>query len=122
MIFESGNKAHHLSYRCSGIRHCEYAHPDILSIREAYNNVQPDQINSIQQYASQVYLSASITQKLRTQTEAYYNAAIANWTRSPYRCQFNGEPACFDRTIQVFTRNKVCIYLAYVEHLLIIDR
>ncbi|KAH8591879.1 hypothetical protein B0O99DRAFT_674900 [Bisporella sp. PMI_857] len=51
-IFENNHQAHHLSYTCSGIKYCEFAHKDVLRICSAYDDVKLTNINNLQQYAS----------------------------------------------------------------------
>ena len=98
----------------------------MLRIYPVYNNVKLDRINDLQQFASQQYLSSSITDKLRHQTEAYFNRFIDNWNQNPHRCIFSFqpsfEPTCLNRQVEIFSRNRVYINSVYTETILIVYR
>jgi hypothetical protein len=104
-------KAWHSSWKCSGIKHCQYAHEDVLRICTAYDEVKLSAINDLAKETSQQYITASIFQRLRTQTEAYYNGVLRNWKIDNRPCEYSDkERTCQGQALHVFERNGVHIY------------
>jgi hypothetical protein len=71
-------KAWHRSYRCSGIKYCEFAHEYILSINSAYNDVKLEHINDLRNRYTSKYIDLPIFQRIYNLTNAYYYAFIQN--------------------------------------------
>ena len=65
---ESG-KAFHQAFKCSGIRHCEYAHEDMLRVCSAYDRVQLESINDLRKRSSRPHQEMEINEKLKQSTE-----------------------------------------------------
>ena len=106
---DSTNKTWHASWKCSGIKHCEYAHQDILTPCRAYDRVKLEDINQLRIRASRPTHTLSIELKLRLNTEAWYNAFIEVWNRASTQCKVpdTGEVVCEDELPTVFQRNEV---------------
>ena len=65
---ESG-KAFHQAFKCSGNRHCEHAHKDILRICPAYDRVKLESINDLRKRSSRPHQAVEINEKLKQSTE-----------------------------------------------------
>jgi hypothetical protein len=95
----------------------------VLRICSAYDDVKLQRINDLQQFASQQYITSSITDKLRRQTEAYFNGFMDNWNQNTRRCVFSTtERTCLHRQAEIFDRNGVSICGAYAEYVLTVYR
>jgi hypothetical protein len=103
------NKAWHMTYRCSGIRHCEYSHEDILRICPTYDDVSVDSLYELAQEAGRKVQASSVFERLRAYTEAQFNAFIENWQGIQGPCRYPGtsERTCHGRLPKVFERNQV---------------
>ena len=116
-------KAWHGSWKCSRIKHYQYPHPKVLHTCSAYDDVKLSAINDLAKEASQQYITSSIFQQLRAQTEAHYNAVLYNWKSHKKPCKFsNTERTCEGQALYVFERNGVNIYQVYVLHILTLCR
>jgi hypothetical protein len=78
----------------------------VLRICSAYDDVKLTNINNLQQHASQKAVSASITDKLRAETEAYFNGFLKNWNQNIYRCMY-GERVKEDQLAYSFEMGSV---------------
>lgn len=118
------NKTWHRSYHCTGIKHCEYAHPDMLRICQAYNDVKLEKINDFRKKYTFQPTSAPIFERLKRQTEAFFNAYKDSWEEERGPCTFRNtrERICQGQKIEVFTRNEVSVHLTHTLHMLIISR
>ena len=66
---DKAGRAYHRSFKCTGIQHCEYAHPDVLCICEAYDRVNPQNINDLRQKSSRPHIALPIEEKIKQTTE-----------------------------------------------------
>lgn len=91
----------------------------MLRICTAYDDVKLSAINDLAKETSQQYITASVFQRLRTQTEAYYNGILRNWKVDNGPCEYsNTERTCEGQALHIFERNGVRIYWVYVVHML----
>ena len=59
-----------MRFKCSGIKYCEYYHPDLFSICDAYNRVDIHQLKALQQQVEEERRTLPI-RRLKIATEAY---------------------------------------------------
>ena len=62
--------AWHAKYECTGIYHCKYTHPDILSTCAAYDRPTIETINSLRKRSGRQIQPGPIQDLLRQHTEA----------------------------------------------------
>ena len=70
-------KAFHQSYKYSEIRHCKYAHMNILRSCKAYEKIKIEDINQLRRHFSRSFFSASIDERILQHTERYVHSAYA---------------------------------------------
>jgi hypothetical protein len=68
---EMAKLQYHRFYQCSGIKHCQYAHPDILRVRDAYGRVKLENINDLRRNSSQPSYVKSVETRIKRHTEGY---------------------------------------------------
>ena len=121
---EKIHKAWHQSYKCTGIKHCEYAHEDVLRICSAYDKVELSQINDLRKRSSRRHVDMTIFEQLNAQTEAYFNAFMINWKQDIGPCQLPSleTQVCQGQSPRFFLWNGVCICSSYILHMLILSR
>ncbi|RKF71471.1 hypothetical protein GcM3_101021 [Golovinomyces cichoracearum] len=78
-------RAWHAKYKCTGIYHCEFTHPDILCTCTEYDRPTIETINRLRKRAGRQSQPKTIPELLRQHTEAFFNAFIHLWQREP--CQ-----------------------------------
>jgi len=124
-------------FKCSGIRHCEYAHEDILRVCPAYNRVKVESINDLRKRSSCPYQVAKVDKKLKQSTEkyslyiiiyisniltinSYYHGVIQSWKQ----CIYPGtqERICSKSRLTMFFRHGASICAAHARHMLIAYR
>jgi hypothetical protein len=96
----------------------------MFRICSGYNEVQLNHIHDFQRrYRFQVD-SSSIFERLKRQTDAFYNAFKAEWDQENGPCTMNstGEKCCQGQRIEVFERNNVSVCSALSQHMLTIFR
>jgi hypothetical protein len=67
---DTEGRAWHRSYRCSGIRCCEHAHPDIVTSCSAYDDVDPRLFHETRKRAAMPDLSG-VSHTLQERTREY---------------------------------------------------
>lgn len=113
------SRAYHMRYKCSGIRHCQYAHPDVLRTCPEYDRVKLEDISKIYKRHSRPQHTIPVEERIRIRTEAWYNGYLQLWNKQA-TCKYpdTNHEVCRDRQVSVFRRNKVCACSAYAEHML----
>lgn len=121
---DKNGRAHHQAYMCSGIQHCEYAHPDVLRTCEAYDQVRLENINHLQQQSGRPHFALPIEEKIKQSTEglviynidfyiliiySYYHAFMKNWNQHSNPCIHPSTETrvCAGQTPCMFLRNEV---------------
>ena len=61
--------AYHQSFICSGIKHCEYAHPLIFHPCQAYDCVKPENINNLRKMVIHSHKNISIEEQIKKDTQ-----------------------------------------------------
>jgi len=62
--------AWHMRFICSGIKYCEYYHPDILNEKNAYNRVDVEHISDLRQKVITALENQTPEERLHRATEA----------------------------------------------------
>jgi hypothetical protein len=98
----------HTRLNCTGIKHCQYPHKDILRTSPAYDRVKIENINNLAKEASQRYQHRTIIEEIRTVTEEFYYGFLQTW-ESSRGCSFpvTKESICLAQAPYVFERNNV---------------
>jgi hypothetical protein len=127
---DKNGKAYHRSYECGGIHHCEYAHPDILRVCEAYDQVKLENINDLRRNSSRPSHSIPVDERNRKYTERYscvnlwdniilyiniysfYYAFMSVWREHESPCIYQGTrvPGCAKQEPTMFRRNNVSTF------------
>ena len=117
-------KAWRQAFKCSGIRHCEYAHEDVLSPRRAYDRVKIEDINKLRLQSSRPSYSISVQERIKTTTESWYHGFMDFWNKHSARCFYpvTRTRVCQNQSPEMFDRNGVSICRTYVEAMLTLCR
>lgn len=97
-------EAWHQSYRCTGVRHCEYVYEDMLNTCTEYNNVNMNIFNDIKKKASAIYRRKNASQWISQRTESFFHAFKEEWQNMRSICS---EDMCSNRRMEIFTRRGV---------------
>lgn len=67
-----------MHFRCSGIKHCQFYHPEILEELPQYSRVDAEHINDLRQQAQRIQKNLSASEQIQRSTEAYakYNLGL----------------------------------------------
>jgi hypothetical protein len=123
---DNDSKVYHRAYKCSGIQHCEYAHPDVLRTCMAYDQVKLESINELRKKSSRPHFSLPIDEKIKQNTEGlvllniyfyilnfnrYYHGFMKNWSNYSKPCLHSSTETrvCEGQRPVMFQRNGVSI-------------
>jgi hypothetical protein len=117
-------RAWHQSYKCGGIKHCEYTHPDILRTCPAYDKVELAHINDLRQASSQLHSESTVFERLKSYTESVYNGFMSRWDKEAGPCTFpnTNERVCQNQDPVCFRRSGVGILYTCARHMLSLVR
>jgi hypothetical protein len=99
------------TYKCTGIKHCQYYHPDILKAQLEYQRVDAEHIPNLRRAQIEKSLNLSTADKMKIRTQTWFSAIQWRVTNERVTCD------CFfmDKNLRLEERclgiNKVCTKL-----------
>ena len=109
-----------VSYKCSGIRYCEFADKRILGMDPAYDDVDLKSVFDLHKESIRLRSNRTIPELIRDQIlQLYHSFMRTEWLANKFTCK-NSLVCTKQERPQTWERNRVSITLAYAQHMLTI--